>query len=314
MNDQQAIAAVVAVAVVGMVAFGIWIRIRNRRTVTRRLRLAVGNPVESISAGLSAGLLGATGTVMGTLAQLMPLGAEDQDKIRLGLRRAGIDTEQAFAVIVGAKVSCVLLGIVAGLVIGPLALEGPIGWLAGLGGGFLGGIILNLLPEFVVTFLGRRRIRHVSNGLLDAFDLMVISLESGMTFDRALRRTVDSLMYLSPDLARELRRAVVDIAVHGRPRADAIRRVGDRLDSEELRDLGTIVGQSERHGTPLADALRKLAGSLRISQTTRMREKAGRLPTLLVLPTIGGMIPGLMVIVAGPSFVELTTSLQDFTR
>ena len=314
MNDQQAFAAVVAVAVVGMFAFGIWIRIRNRRTVMRRMRLAVGNPIESVSAGLSAGLLGATGTVMGTLAQLMPLGAEDQDKIRRGLRRAGIDTEQAFAVIVGAKVSCVLLGIVAGLVIGPLALDGLIGWLAGLGGGFLGGIILNLLPEFVVTYLGRRRIRHVSNGLLDAFDLMVISLESGMTFDRALRRTVDSLMYLWPDLARELRRAVVDIAVHGRARADAIRRVGDRLDSEELRDLGTIVGQSERHGTPLADALRKLAGSLRISRTTQMQEKAGRLPTLLVLPTIGGMIPGLMVIVAGPSFVELTTSLQDFTN
>ena len=314
MNDVQGTAALVATAVVGILTVAYLIRAINRRSVRRRLRLAVGNPIGSAETSLRAGLLGGMGSAMVTLAQLMPLGTADQDKIRVALRRAGIDTEQAFAVIVGAKVSCVLLGIAAGLVIGPLALDGPMGWLVGLGGGFLGGVMLNLIPELVVNFLARRRMQNIAKGLLDAFDLMVISLESGATFDRALRRTVDSLMFLWPDLARELRRAVVDISVHGRMREDAIARLSDRIDSDELKDLGTIVGQSERHGTPLADALRKLASSLRISRTTEMQEKAGRLPTLLVLPTIAGMIPGLMVIVAGPSFMELSTSLADFTN
>lgn len=312
MSDQDGI-ALVAILAAGIVAFAVLFQMQRRRAVSRRLRLALGDPADRVEARLGAGLLGGMDTVMGILAKLMPLGAEDQGKIRSALRRADIDTEKAFAAVVGAKVGCVLLGAAAGLVIGALTLGGVIGWLVGLGGGFLGGIILNLLPELFVAYLGRRRMRFVSNGLLDAFDLMVISLESGVTFDGALRRTVASLMYLWPDLARELRRALIDISVHGRPRADALARVSARIDSEELRDLGTIVGQSDRYGTPLADALRKLASSLRISRTTQIQEKAGRLPTLLVLPTIGGMIPGLMVIVAGPAFSQLSSSLQGFT-
>lgn len=312
MTEQYGVAALIAIAVVGMVMFVIWTRVRARREMARRLRLATGNAAKSVEGQIGAGLRGGMGAAMGALSQLMPLGDEEREKIRSALRRADIDSDTALAAVVGAKVSCVLLGIIAGLVIGPQVQDGIMGWLGGLVGGFLAGIILNLIPELVVAQLGRRRIRGVSDGLLDAYDLMVIGLESGLTFERSLRRTIASLRYLWPDLARELQRASIDMAARGRPRAEAMQSVGERLDSDELRDLATIVGQSERHGTPLADALRKLAGSLRIARSSRLQERAGRLPTLLVLPTIGGMIPGLMVIVAGPAFSELSSSLQGF--
>ena len=312
MNAPQGGAALFAIALVGMVAFVIWMRVRARREMTRRLHLATGDDAKSAEGRIGARLRGGVGGAIGALSQLMPLGEADQEKIRRALRRADVDSDTAYATVVGAKVACVLLGISAGLVVGPLMLEGVVGWIAGLVGGFLAGIILNLMPELIATQLGRRRTRKVSDGLLDAFDLMIIALESGLTFERSLARTITSLRYLWPDLARELRRGSVDMAARGRSRPEALLSIAERLDSDELRDLATVVGQSERHGTPLADALRKLAGSLRITRSSRLQEKAGRLPTLLVLPTIGGMIPGLMVIVAGPAFMELTTSLQGF--
>ena len=115
-----------------------------------------------------------------------------------------------------------------------------------------------------------------------------------------------------PELAAELRQASLDMSVHGHARGDALERLATRLDSRDLRDLATTVGQAERHGTPLADALRKLGGSLRVQQIAAMQGRMARLPVLLILPTMAGVLPGIIVIVAGPAFVRLTESLGEF--
>ena len=192
-----------------------------------------------------------------------------------------------------------------------MLLDGALGWFAGIGGGFLAGILLNTLPELVVARMGKRRLAQVDGGLVDAFDLMVVCLESGLTFERSLRRTVENLTFLRPELARELRLAVHDMSVHGRTRVDSVSRVAERLDSQPLRDLAMTVGQSERFGTPLADALRKFTGSMRVARIAAMQEKSARLPTLLVVPTIVGLLPGILVIVGGPAFIQLSQTLGD---
>ena len=173
----------------------------------------------------------------------------------------------------------------------------------------LGGVVLNLLPEFAVSRLAAARFRRIHGGLADAFDLLIVCLESGLTFDRALRRTVDNLRTFQPDLARELGQASLDMSVHGRTRQDALGRLAARLDSQNFKDLAVTVAQSERHGTPLADALRKLAGSIRVQTIARMQEKMGRLPTLLILPSIAFLLPGIMVIVGGPAIMQMSLSL-----
>ena len=285
----------------------------ERRRMALRLRFALGSEgVRIAEMGLGEELRGGAGQALGRLAGLMPLGDDDREKIHTALRRAAHDTDQAFAMVLGAKVLCVLLGLAVGIVLGPTLIEGPLGWLAGIGGGFLGGIMLNLLPEIVVARVGSRRLRLVDTGLVDAMDLMIVCLESGLTFERALRRTVDNLTFLWPDLSRELRMAVVDMAVHGRSRLDALTRVADRLDSQALKDLATTAEQSERFGTPLADALRKFTSSLRVTRISRMQAKAARLPTLLVIPSIAGLLPGILVIVGGPAFVQLVDTLGQF--
>ena len=37
-----------------------------------------------------------------------------------------------------------------------------------------------------------------------------------------------------------------------------------------------------------------------------------RLPTLLVIPAIAGLLPGILVIVGGPSIVQLLEQLEQF--
>lgn len=282
--------------------------------IGRRMKLAVGVRGEArrrvSMAESTAGVRSNLSSAFAALGGFMPLGDEDRAKLAVNLQRAGFHSSNALGVMFGVKFVCIGAGLLLGFSVAFSTLSGLLlVFGAGLVGGLLTGVLLNILPEMVVQRLAKRRMWRMANGLTDTFDLMVICLESGLTFDRALDRTVDNLGSLHPDLAKEFAQVLMDVNVHGRSRGEALRRLADRLDNQNFRDLAMTVDQSERHGTPLADALRKLGSSLRVEAVARVQEKMARLPTLLVVPSIGGILPGILVIVGGPAFLQLMDSL-----
>lgn len=291
-----------------------------RVRMARRMKLATGGfgrsrMLESAFVERSDKVRSALGGALGALGGLMPLGEDDRHKIAVNLQRAGFRSGNAVTAVLGAKALCLLVGLAIGLVALPPVVPGApmLGWGAGLLGGLLIGVMLNLLPELVVTRIGTSRLRRIHAGLPDAFDLLIVCLESGLTLERALQRTVADLKSFRPDLARELREASLEMSVHGRTREEALDRLAGRLDNQDFRDLATTVAQSERHGTPLADSLRKLANSVRVKTMAEMQAKMARLPVLLILPTLAFVLPGIMVIVGGPAFVQLMGSLDEFS-
>lgn len=291
---------------------GLILRVR----VARRLGLAGGGigrtRVELNLAQRSAEIKGVLGRVFAVLGGLLPLGEDDRRKIATALKRAGFRSANTTTVVLGAKAAALLLGLVAGLATVPPMVVGVVGWGAGLLAGFLLGVVLNLVPELVIARMAVRRSRRIHDGLPDAFDLLIVCLESGLTFERALQRAVADLKSFRPDLASELRHASLEMSVHGRTRDDALSRLATQLDSRDLRDFATTVAQSERHGTPLADSLRKLAASVRVQVIAAMQAKVARLPVLLILPTLAFVLPGIIVIVGGPAFVHLVENLESF--
>ena len=291
-------------------------RILMHIRIARRLNLAAGGlgrtQIETKVAERSAGVRTVMGRALAILGGLLPLGEDDRQKIAVALQRAGFRSSNTVAVVLGAKAACMLVGLLTGLITLSPLVPGALGWGAGLIGGLLIGVVLNLVPELVVARLAASRIRRIHRGLADAFDLLIVCLESGLTFERALQRTVADLKSFQPDLANELRQASLDMSVHGRTRENALGRLAGRLDSREFRDLATTVSQSERHGTPLADSLRKLASSIRVQAIATMQARLARLPVLLILPTLAFVLPGIMVIVGGPAFVQLVESLDQF--
>ena len=309
MTSSSAIVLTALLAVAGVTFFLISVFMERLR-MTRRVRLAVGGSREAgAESRVGAGMKSGVSRLAASLGGLMPLSEEDREKIAVGLQRAAFRSDNAVSVVLGMKFACLLVGVAVGLTVLPPIWPGLMGWGIGILGGLLGGVVLNLLPEFAISRLAAARFRRIHGGLADAFDLLIVCLESGLTFDRALRRTVDNLKTFQPDLARELGQASLDMSVHGRTRQDALGRLAARLDSQNFKDLAVTVAQSERHGTPLADSLRKLAGSIRVQTIARMQEKMGRLPTLLILPSIAFLLPGIMVIVGGPAIMQMSLSL-----
>jgi len=285
----------------------------NRRRVTQRLQLATGGDQESrVQSRIAEGMTGVRSgleRVLGVLGTFMPLGEEDQQKIAVGLQRAGFRSATAVTFVIGTKVACLFVGLVGGGLSASTLYPGVIGWGVGLLGGLLVGVACNLVPEFVVTRLAARRVWRIQSALPDAMDLLIVCLEAGLTFDRALRRTVSDLRAFRPALADELGQASLDMRIHGLNREEALGRVAQRLDLQSLKDLTTTVAQSERQGTPAADALRRLSSSVRVEMITGMQAKMARLPTLLIIPSMVFLLPGLLVMVAGPAFVKLIEDL-----
>lgn len=288
-----------------------------RVRVARRMSLAAGgrgrSRAEARFAERSADIRGVFGRLLAGLGSLMPLGEEDRRKIGVAVQRAGFGSANATTIVLGAKAASLLFGLALGLAVVPAWVLNPIvAWGAGLVAGLLLGVLLNLVPEMVVARLGTLRLRRIQAGMPDAFDLLIVCLESGMTFERALQRTIADLKAFQPDVSRELREASLDMSVHGRTREESLQRLATRLDSKDFRDFATTVGQSERHGTPLADSLRKLASSVRVQMINDVQANIARLPVLMVLPTMAFVLPGIIVIVGGPAFVQLAESLSEF--
>ena len=308
--------ALFVVAVVVLIVYFLMGRLILRLRMARRLGLASGDlgraRMEVSLAQRSANIKGLLGRVFAALGGLLPLGEDDRRKISTALHRAGFRSANTTTVVLGAKAAALLLGLVAGLAAVPPLLPGLIGWGAGLISGSLFGVVLNLLPELVVARMAAVRSRKIHAGLADAFDLLIVCLESGLTFERALQRTVADLKSFRPELASELRFVSLDMSVHGRTREDALGRLASQLDSRDFRDFATTVAQSERHGTPLADSLRKLAASVRVQVVAAMQAKVARLPVLLMLPTLAFVLPGIIVIVGGPAIVNLLQNLETF--
>lgn len=308
---------VLLLAVLSALGLLVFVAVRgamDRQRLGRRLQLAEGRVEEGIEHRLAesaAGMRGALERVLTVLGGLMPLGEEDRQKIAVSLQRAGFQSNTAVPVVLGAKLACLLAGLVLGFVLIVRWQTGPLSWFLGFIGGFIAGVMLNLIPELILSKLAARRLWRIQAGFPDAIDLLVVSLEAGLTFDRALQRTVDDLKIFHPALAAELGQAGLDITVHGRTRQDALGRVAERLDSQDMRDLTTTIAQAERHGTPTADALRKLASSVRVDTIARMQAKMARLPTLLVLPAIAFLLPGILVLVGGPAITRITQDLQN---
>ena len=309
----QAIAAILS----GALCWALFVlvgAIMNRRRVARRLRLASGSDRESrVQGRIVEGMTGVRSgleSVFGILGTFMPLGEEDQQKIAVALQRAGFRSPSAVTFVIGTKVACLLVGLVGGGVAASTLYPGVIGWGVGLLGGLLVGVACNLVPELIVTRLAARRVWRIQSALPDAMDLLIVCLEAGLTFERALRRTVSDLRAFRPALAEELGQASLDMRIHGLNREEALGRVAQRLDLQSLKDLTTTVAQSERQGTPAADALRRLSSSVRVEMITDMQAKMARLPTLLIIPSMVFLLPGLLVIIAGPAFVQLMQGLS----
>ena len=289
------------------------VRLLDRRLAVPR-REAVRSAPGSAAAGSdtakpSLRVLGLPLLRAGSL--LVPIGAREREKLTRALRLAGFGRQDALSLFLSCKLACSLVG--AGLAaliaqaIGPMVVMVPQGVLvtfAGLTGLVVGGIA----PEYVLRSLMGRRKRRMAAALPAALDLMVMCLESGLTFERSLATVADELTPIEPNLAGEFRLIDAELRL-GSDRRSVLQAYYERTEVEGLRDLAMSLIQSERYGTPLTQSMRNIAEGERVQRTARITAWAARLPVLMTLPMLLMVVPGTMLLIAGPAFMQAMDAL-----
>ncbi len=91
-----------------------------------------------------------------------------------------------------------------------------------------------------------------------------------------------------------------------------LRDFAERCAVSDISSFVTVLIQSATFGTSISQALRVYAAEMRDKRLMRAEEKANVLPTKLTLGTMAFTVPPLILILAGPSFIQIVRSLTQF--
>ena len=120
----------------------------------------------------------------------------------------------------------------------------------------------------------RDRAKRLTDELPQAIDQIAISLEAGLGFDAAVSYFVRRSR--SP-LAGELRTLLTEVRM-GESRSAALKRLSDRVQSDDMRNFVQTLVQSEGVGISRATILRNQANDLRHRRSWRPRSGRRRRP------------------------------------
>lgn len=256
------------------------------------------------------------GTLMDTITQgVRRLGQQqavrDPSKVsdvRSRLMRAGFFNRDAPIIFLGAKAVAMLFATVAVLFVVPQAMkEGgmlPVAFAA------LISLIAIMGPDQVLKSRQRARETEYVDGFPDLLDLLVASVEAGLSLEAAVSRVTDELARRYPWMTVHLRLLTLELRA-GKSRKEAWTAFADRLGIPDARAFATMLRQAEEMGTSLGETLTVFSNDMRAKRMLRAEEKALALPVKLTLPLILFIFPCLLGVLMLPAVYRL---MQTFAN
>ncbi len=159
-------------------------------------------------------------------------------------------------------------------------------------------------PNFVLKSRKTKREREYSEGFPDLLDLLVASVEAGLSLDAGVSRVTEELERRYPTLTVHLRFLVLELRA-GRSRKDAWTAFAERLGIDDARQLATMLRQAEDMGTSLGETLSVFSADMRSKRMLRAEEKALGLSAKLTVPLILFIFPSLLGALMLPAAARL---------
>ncbi len=203
-----------------------------------------------------------------------------------------------------------------------LAFQGIIGLVAlGLSGFFLGAsgypvaraalmsfavaALAVYLPWFKLVSMATQRKIHILRKLPEVMDLLVVSVEAGLSFDMALLRVVDK--FRGP-VSQEFQKVLREMQL-GKPRKDALRDMSDRVNLIEMTSLVNAILQTDQLGVGIANVLRLHADMIRDKRQQAIEEQAMKAPIKMLIPLVFFIFPSIFIVILGPAFLNIMKAL-----
>lgn len=224
--------------------------------------------------------------------------------LRSRLMQAGFYSREAPVIFLGFKAVAMAVATVAVVLILPMMLNNKGGNMGALA--LAVGVSLAALygPDYVLKSRKATREREYSEGFPDLLDLLVASVEAGLSLDAAVSRVTEELERRYPVLTVHLRFLVLELRA-GRARKDAWTAFAERLGIDDARQLATMLRQAEDMGTSLGETLSVFSADMRSKRMLRAEEKALGLSAKLTVPLILFIFPSLLGALMLPAAARL---------
>ena len=174
---------------------------------------------------------------------------------------------------------------------------------SGLGLLFMGALGAGgfIAPDYFVSLKAKGRREKIRADLPDALDLLAVSVEAGLGFDGAIAKLTE---HMEGPLAEEFGLTLGEMRI-GESRADALKRMSERVDAPELSSFTRAIIQADQLGTSLGRILRVQAADTRLRRQAAAEERAMKAPIKMLFPTVLFIFPAMFLIILGPAFLNL---------
>src|SRR5215204_838599 len=153
-----------------------------------------------------------------------------------------------------------------------------------------------IAPDYFVSLKAKGRREKIRADLPDALDLLAVSVEAGLGFDGAIAKLTE---HMEGPLAEEFGLTL------GESRADALKRMSERVDAPELSSFTRAIIQADQLGTSLGRILRVQAADTRMRRQAAAEERAMKAPIKMLFPTVLFIFPAMFLVILGPAFMNL---------
>ncbi len=168
-------------------------------------------------------------------------------------------------------------------------------------------IIGGMLPYNILNTQAQNRQKEIQKALPDLLDLLLVSVEAGLSFTMSLKRVAEQE---TGALGKEFARALEEMRL-GRAHEESLRGIVKRTGVPDLSSFISAVIQSEQLGSNIAKALRVQASSMRQKRRQRAEEAAMKAPIKMLFPLVFFIFPTLFVVLLGPAFLKIFQSFGN---
>ncbi|MFZ2088613.1 MAG: type II secretion system F family protein, partial [Desulfobaccales bacterium] len=160
------------------------------------------------------------------------------------------------------------------------------------------------LPNYILRKTLNKRQDRIDKALPDVLDLMIVSMEAGLSLQSSLNHVAEEVRRMSKDFHRELRITNAELRT-GIPRDNALKNLGERTGVQSVKSLIALMIQSEKMGASIAQSLRTHADFVRVQRSQRAEELAAKMPIKIIFPTLFCIFPAIFVVILGPAAIQI---------
>ena len=165
----------------------------------------------------------------------------------------------------------------------------------------VGSVGMFFLQDMDLDSKHKKRVQLVFKELPSYIDLLKICVEAGMDLEGTFRKVVEK----GNGIMRDETEIMIKEVNMGKSVTESLRDMSERIDFADLSSFVTLVCQSQEMGLSLGNVLKSQSEQIGAKYMQGVREKAGKIPVLMLLPMVIFIVPSIFIVILGPAVISI---------